>query len=194
MNADIFSQIISRDDYIFSTYIRAQYINSVVWNKLFHYTLLKNQRFDESLIYYEDREFITRVISSAHTICYSPVQLIYYYRGNENAISKQEDNNKRMYQIYSLEKEINNIQMLYPDKPNYYEYANACMLQFADLRYKRARITGCNDILTYLQPIIKTSVKQLRKSKLLPKREKIKRLLEHYWPWAFRVACRVIAK
>lgn len=57
---------VSVREYCWNLFCVAQYTYSIVMNKLFSAELVKNLRFDETLRYAEDREFIFRVSNFPH--------------------------------------------------------------------------------------------------------------------------------
>lgn len=184
----------SKSEYCYNTYMRAQIIYSVVWNKLIRRDCLGNVRFDEALTYTEDRNFSIRCVCRAKKICFLNEPLYYYWRGSENSICASADMVSRMDQVYSLQKDICFFRKEYPEKREWIEYINACLLQIADFQLKKAKETKMKDLQSELQEIICGAAREVRKARHLTVKDKTKFLLEHDFPYVFRFLCRILGK
>lgn len=178
-------------EFYYDTYMQSQYIYSMAWNKLFHKNLVSDIRFDEELLYYEDRAFVVKCAARSERIIYLNEKLIYYYRANMNAISKQEDQSKRIYQIHSLVKERTFMERTFPENACYAERVNAALLQNGAYRIKKAKEAERTDLVELLTPIVKVAAKRLLKAKEIAIGKKARYLLEYKMPVIFRLAYRI---
>lgn len=188
---DSVSKYMALREFYRDTYMHSQYVYSMAWNKLFHKELVSDLRFDEELLYYEDRAFAVKCAARSERIIYLDEKLIYYYRGNVNAISKQEDQSKRIYQTYSLIKERAFMEQAFPETLCYAEWVNAALLQNGAYRLKKAKEVGRNDLVEFLTSVTKTAAKKVFKAKELTIDEKTKYLLEYKMPIVFQLVYRV---
>lgn len=182
------------DEYLHNVYLKAAQQYTVVWNKLFKRQLMKGIKFDEEIKYFEDRLFVIQYVSSVFQIYFIDFPLYYYYRGNESSICLSANMYDRMYQLYSLQKEILFFEKNYSERIKWREFANACLLQNADYRMKRAKEEKLYDLQRETEIIKKSALYRLKKSKYLSRYDKIRLLLEHYCPKLFQFVCRVINK
>lgn len=159
----------------------------MAWNKLFHKDLVCNVRFDEKILFCEDRDFIVKCAARSKRIVYLEEKLIYYYRGNVNAISKQENQDKRIYQTKSLLKERCFMEREFPETLCYAEWVNAALLQNAAFRLKKAKEAARNDLVEFLKSVIKDSEKRLLKTRELSISEKARYYLEYKTPGIFNL-------
>lgn len=181
---------INMSDYIYLLYMKSLHVYSVAWNKLLRSDLAQDIRFDESLIYFEDRNWVQRVVCRTRNICHLK-ETLNYYRKNDDSISRSSNERARMYQIYSLQKDLDFFKREFPDKTIWQEYVTTCLMQNADVCLKRAKKKGEKEIEVELKPIIKEATKQVRKAKYLSRRDKFRFLLEHDCPPLFKLAAKI---
>lgn len=185
---------ISVNEYCWNLFCVAQYKYSIVMNKLFFAELVKDFRFDETLRYTEDREFVFRVLSKVSSIGYIESPVYYYYQGNLECISKSSNVATRIDQVHSLQKCLTFADAMFSAYPQYGDYIAACLLQNADFRKKRAEECGLTEQVEELNLIAKETVGRVRNAKHLDKKTKIKFLLEHDSPWLFHIAAKAFGK
>lgn len=188
------SKNVSVQQYCWNLFCVAQYTYSLVTNKLFSAALVKDCRFDETLRYAEDREFMFRVLSKVKSIGYINLPIYYYYQGNTDCISKSSSIRTRIDQVYSLQKCLATADTAFATKPEYGEYVACCLLQNADFRKKRAEECGLTDQVEELNQIIDDVIKRVRKTRNLDAKTKLKFLLEHDSPFLFNVASKIFGK
>lgn len=185
---------VSKQDYAYSLFCVAQYHYSIVVNKLFSAEMLRDAYFSEDLWYAEDREFIFRVLSRANSIGYVAAPIYYYYQGNPSCISKSSSMEKRMDQVHSLQKCLTFADDVFAEEAQYGDYVNACLLQNADFRRRRAIECNLPAQIAELDPIIRQAAKRLRQSKHLDARTKYRFLLEHDSPKLFSILAKIMRK
>lgn len=157
-----------------------------MWNKLYRKENVANIRFDETLKFIEDRNFVIRCVAEANSIAYIDCPLYYYYRGNETSISASSSQKERMDQIHSGMKDIKFFKEEHSETKAWREYASAHILQNADFRLRKAREAGMTDEQQELKSIIKSLLPVLWQSNNINMKEKARFLLEHYFPNAFQ--------
>ena len=162
--------------------MQAQTIYSVVWNKLIRNSIARKFTFDESLKYFEDRNYSVKCVCASENICFINEAMYYYYRGNSSSICSSSNATDRMDQVFSLQKDLQFFQNNYPNEKAWSEFANACLLQNADFRIKRAKELNLMDQQAVLKPIIRDAAKRVRLSTHLSWKEKYRFLLEHDCP------------
>lgn len=167
----------------------AQYSYSIVMNKLFSADLVRNLRFDETLRYTEDREFMFRVLHHAQSIAYLSVPVYYYYQGNAACISKSAPSEARMDQVRSLQ-----ISLAYSNSPEYTDYIYVCLLQTAAFRYRRAMECRLTTQAETLVPIMKDAARHVRKARYLDLKTKMRFLLEYDSPLLFHLVVKILGK
>lgn len=185
--------IISQDDYYRQCFLRADFKFTVVWNKIFKLSIIRENSiyFDPDLKCVEDREYMTRYILHCSKICCCNDKLYYYYRGNPASICNDTTNmSARMDQIHSLQKSLLSFKM----GTKYYEYVNACLLQNADFRLRRAIECNLPEQVAELKPVIELAEEELKNSKFLDMKTKYRFLLEHSSPKLFNMLARIMGK
>lgn len=185
---------VSVREYCWNLFCVAQYTYSIVMNKLFSAELVKNLRFDETLRYAEDREFIFRVLSRVQSIGCVSSPVYYYYQGNPACISKSSGIESRIDQVRSLQKCLTFADTKFSSYPEYGEYVAACLLQNADFRRRRALECGLTSQAEELLPVIKYAARRVREAKYLGKKTKLRFLLEHDSPVLFNFAVKLFGK
>lgn len=185
---------ISVREYCWNLFCVAQYTYSIVMNKLFSAELVKNLRFDETLRYAEDREFIFRVLSRVQSIGCVSSPVYYYYQGNPACISKSSGIEARIDQVRSLQKCLTFADIKFSSVPECGEYVAACLLQNADFRRRRALECGLTSQAEKLLPVIKYATRRVREAKYLGKKTKLRFLLEHDSPVLFNFAVKLFGK
>lgn len=180
--------------YLHNAYMQSQTIYSVVWNKLIRRSIAQQFLYDESLKYVEDRNYSVRCVCSSNRIGFVNEAMYYYYRGNTSSICSSSAVADRMDQIYSLQKDLQFFREYYPAQKLWIEFVNACLLQNADFRIKRAEELNLSDQQAELRPIIQDAAAQVRHAKYIPKKEKYRFLLEHYCPALVNFAYRICKK
>ncbi len=185
---------VSTREYCWNLFCVAQYTYSIVVNKLFSAELVKSLRFDETLRYAEDREFIFRVLSRVHSIGHITFPVYYYYQGNPASISKSSDMESRIDQVRSLQKCLAFADADFSSCPEYSEYVAACLLQNADFRRRRALECGFISQAEELLPVIKNAARRVREAKHLGSKTKFRFLLEHESPVLFHFAVGFLGK
>lgn len=181
-------------EYCRNLFCIAQYMYSIVMNKLFSAKLVKGFLFDEKLRYAEDREFVFRILSKVKSIGYVETPIYYYYQGNPECISKSSNVETRIDQVYSLQKCLATADTIFSTSPEYGDYISACLLQNADFRKRRAKECGLDTQIEELDLIIDKASNRLRKAKYLDAKTKYKFLFEHDFPWLFHIAAKVLGK
>lgn len=180
--------------YLRNTYMQAQTIYSVVWNKLIRNSIARKFTFDESLKYFEDRNYSVKCVCASENICFINEAMYYYYRGNSSSICSSSNATDRMDQVFSLQKDLQFFQNNYPNEKAWSEFANACLLQNADFRIKRAKELNLMDQQAVLKPIIRDAAKRVRLSTHLSWKEKYRFLLEHDCPSLFHLLYGICKK
>ena len=163
-------------------------------NKLFSGSVIKQFRFDETLRYMEDREFVFRVLSKTTSIGYVPTPVYYYYQNNPTSISKSSGMETRIDQVRSLQKCLAFADTTFSEFPEYGDYISACLLQNAGFRKKRAIECGLPSQVEELEPIIRETAKRVRRAKHLGTKVKFRFLLEHDAPGLFHLVARILGK
>lgn len=185
---------VSAHEYCWNLFCVAQYTYSIVMNKLFSAKLVEGLRFDESLRYAEDREFVFRLLSRVHSIGHIASPVYYYYQGNPSSISKSSSIELRIDQVRSLQKCLAFSETEFSSYPEYGDYVAACLLQNADFRRRRAIECGLTSQADELIPVIDDAAKRFRSAKYLGAKTKFKYLLEHDSPALFRLASKLLGK
>lgn len=185
---------VSLREYCWNLFCVAQYTYSIVMNKLFSAELVKEFRFDETLRYAEDREFIFRVLSHVRSIGCVASPVYYYYQGNPACISKSSGIESRIDQVHSLQKCLTFADTEFSSCPEYGEYVAACLLQNADFRRRRALECGLTSQAEELLPVIKYAARRVRAAKCLGSKTKLRFLLEHESPVLFNFAVKLFGK
>lgn len=185
---------ITVNEYCWNLFCTAQYKYSIVMNKLFSAELVKDFRFDETLRYTEDREFVFRVLRRVSSIGYIESPVYYYYQGNPACISKSSGIESRIDQVRSLQKCLTFADTKFSSYPEYGEYVAACLLQNADFRRRRALECGLTSQAEELLPVIKYAARRVREAKYLGKKTKLRFLLEHDSPVLFNFAVKLFGK
>lgn len=193
-NQEYKSVNLSREDYCWNLFCIAQYKYSLVMNKLFSASVIKQFRFDETLRYMEDREFVFRVLSKTTSIGYVPTPVYYYYQNNPMSISKSSGIETRIDQVRSLQKCLDFADTAFSEFPEYGDYISACLLQNADFRKKRAIECGFPSQVEELEPIIRETAKRVKRAKHLGTKTKFRFLLEHDFPLLFHFAVKILGK
>lgn len=181
-------------EYCWNLFCVAQYTYSIVMNKLFPAELVKDLRFDETLRYAEDREFIFRVLSRVQSIGRVASPVYYYYQGNPKSISKSSGIESRIDQVYSLQKCLAFADTEFSSCPEYGEYVAACLLQNADFRRRRALECGLTSQAEELHSVIKYAARRVKAAKCLEGKTKLRFLLEHESPVLFNFAVKLFGK
>lgn len=185
---------VSVREYCWNLFCVAQYTYSIVVNKLFSAELVKNLRFDETLRYAEDREFIFRVLSRVQSIGRVASPVYYYYQGNPQSISKSSGIESRIDQVRSLQKCLAFADTEFSSRPEYGEYVAACLLQNADFRRRRALECGLTSQAEELLPVIEYAARRVKAAKCLGSKTKLRFLLEHESPVLFNFAVKLFGK
>ena len=185
---------VSVREYCWNLFCVAQYTYSIVMNKLFSAELVKGFRFDETLRYAEDREFIFRVLSHVRSIGCVASPVYYYYQGNPTCISKSSGIESRIDQVRSLQKCLTFADTEFYSCPEYGEYVAACLLQNADFRRRRALECGLTSQAEELLPVIEYAARRVRDAKCLGRKTKLRFLLEHDSPVLFNFAVKLFGK
>lgn len=185
---------VSVKEYCRNLFCTSQYMYSLVMNKLFSASLVRGLWFDESLRYAEDREFVFRVLSKVNTIGFVDTAVYYYFQANGASISKSVSAETRMDQVRSLQKCANFADEAFSAYPIYREYIDACLLQNADFRRRRAVECGLTSQAEELAGIVHDTAKRVRKAKYLDMETKYRFLLEHDAPGLFQALARLLKK
>jgi glycosyltransferase involved in cell wall biosynthesis len=185
---------ITVNEYCWNLFCAAQYKYSIVMNKLFSAELVKDFRFDETLRYTEDREFVFRVLSRVSSIGYIESPVYYYYQGNLECISKSSNIAIRIDQVHSLQKCLAFADAMFSARPQYGDYIAACLLQNADFRKKKAEEYGLTSQVEELNSIIEATIGRVRRARCLDARTKFKFLLEHDAPRLFHIIVKTMGK
>lgn len=185
---------ISVNEYCWNLFCVAQYKYSIVMNKLFSAELVKDFRFDETLRYTEDREFVFRVLSRVSSIGYIESPVYYYYQGNLECISKSSNIAIRIDQVHSLQKCLAFADAMFSARPQYGDYIATCLLQNADFRKRKAEEYGLTSQVEELNSIIEATIGRIRRARYLDARTKFKFLLEHDAPWLFHIIVKIMGK
>lgn len=185
---------ITVNEYCWNLFCVAQYKYSIVMNKLFSAELVKDFRFDETLRYTEDREFVFRVLSRVSSIGYIESPVYYYYQGNLECISKSSNIAIRIDQVHSLQKCLAFADAMFSARPQYGDYIAACLLQNADFRKRKAEEYGLTSQVEELNSIIEATIGRVRRARYLDARTKLKFLLEHDAPRLFHIIVKTMGK
>lgn len=185
---------VSVQEYCWNLFCVAQYTYSIVVNKMFSAELVKGLRFDETLRYAEDREFIFRVLSHVQSIGRVASPVYYYFQGNPSCISKSSGIELRIDQVRSLQKCLMFADTEFPSCPEFGEYVAACLLQNADFRRRRALECGLTSQAEELLPVIQYAARRVKEAKHLGSKTKLRFLLEHRSPTLFNLAVKLFGK
>lgn len=178
-------QILNREEAL-KNFLKEEFFNCALWNKIFKRELIQEQRFDINLSIAEDFEFIYHLLKKVNKVAVNMTKNVYYYEVRQASIMQGCFNEKFKKESNLCKIVLEEIKKEYPSLEKY-----------AIRRYQRALISCLSKCLKETGKIdeVKYMIEDLKKYPLEVKGyNKIRAYMLFYCKWMLKIIYKIYEK